>query len=169
MQFPAVNKTLTITTPSPTTVVMTRTFKAPRRLVWEALTDPAKQRRWMFTPPGCTMTVCEFDARLGGRYRWAWKTEQADPMMVIHGEMTEVVPFERITHTQVMDMSGCGGGVATFDVGFELSDGAAGSTAWKLTLTFPDTQARDAALQWGMEDGMEPGYAALDAMLAAGV
>ena len=166
MQFPTHAPTLTITTPDDTTIVMTRAFKAPRRLVWEAMTDAGKLRRWLFAPPGWEMTVCEFDARVGGRYRWAWKTEQADPMMVIHGVMTEVVPPERITHTQVMEMAGCGGDVAEFNVRFELAEGAGGTTSWRLTLMFPDRQARDGALKWGMEKGMEAGYAVLDAMLA---
>lgn len=169
MQFPTHAPTLTITTPNDTTIMMTRTFKAPRRLVWEALTDAGKQRRWLFSPPGVTMTACEFDARVGGKYRWAWKNEQVDPMMVIHGVITEVVAPERITHTQVMEMPGCGtGGVAEFIVRVELAEAGEGTTKWRLTLTFPDKQARDGALQWGMEKGMEAGYAALDAMLARG-
>jgi uncharacterized protein YndB with AHSA1/START domain len=42
---------LTVSTPTDTTIVMTRSFNAPRRLVWEAMTDPARIRRWMFATP----------------------------------------------------------------------------------------------------------------------
>ena len=159
--------TLNITTPTDTSIVMTRAFRAPRALVWQAMTDPAKLRRWMFAPPGWTMTTCEFDPRVGGAYRWAWKTEQADPMMVIHGVMTEVLPPERITHTQVMEMAGCGGEPATFTVRLELTE-SGGTTLLRLSLLFPSKQARDGALMWGMERGMEAGYAVLDRMLAGG-
>jgi uncharacterized protein YndB with AHSA1/START domain len=31
---------------------MTRSFNAPRKLVWEAMTNPDKMRRWMLQPPG---------------------------------------------------------------------------------------------------------------------
>jgi uncharacterized protein YndB with AHSA1/START domain len=43
---------LQISTPSDTTIVLTRTFNAPRRLVWEAMFTPDKMRRWMLPPPG---------------------------------------------------------------------------------------------------------------------
>jgi len=44
-------KGLQVSTPTDTTIVLTRTFNAPRRLVWEAMTVPAKMRRWMLAPP----------------------------------------------------------------------------------------------------------------------
>ena len=50
---------LKISTPTDTTIVLTRTFGAPRRLVWEAMFTPDKMRRW-------SMTVCECEARVGG-------------------------------------------------------------------------------------------------------
>lgn len=155
---------LKVSTPTDTTVVMTRSFNAPRRLVWEAMTDPSKLRRWMFAPPGWIMTVCEFDARVGGGYRWAWKTDQADPVMTIHGVITEVVPHERVAHTQTMEMAQCGP-AANFSVTLELSE-QCGITRMQLTLTYPSKAARDNALTWGMERGMEAGYVQLDAMLA---
>ena len=155
---------LQVATPTDTSIVMTRIFKAPQRLVWEAMTDPAKLRRWMFAPPGWTMTVCEFEPRVGGHYRWAWKTEQADPAMTIYGEMKEVVPFQRIVHTQTMDMVHCPSWhlVATL----ELSE-KGGVTHMKLTLAYSSKQERDAALASGMQQGMEAGYQRMDAALAA--
>ncbi len=158
------SKGLQISTPTDTTIVLTRTFNAPRRLVWEAMTDPAKLRRWMFSPPGWSMTICEFDPRVGGQYKWAWKSEQANPAMTIHGTMTEVVPYERITHTQTMEMASCGP-AADFTVMLELTEKNS-VTQMRLTLTFSSKDARDAALQWGMERGMEAGYRQIDAMLA---
>ncbi len=155
---------LKVSTPTDTTIVMTRSFNAPRRLVWDAMTDAAKLRRWVFAPPGWEMTVCEFSPRVGGAYRWVWKTEQADPMMTIHGVMKEVVPYERIVHSQIMDMAHCATG-DQFDVSLDLAE-KSGVTQMKLTLTFKSKKDRDAALEWGMEKGMEVGYAQLDAMLA---
>lgn len=52
---------LQVSTPTDTTIVMTRAFDAPRKLVWEAFTTPEKMRRWMLPPPGWTLTLCECD------------------------------------------------------------------------------------------------------------
>lgn len=41
-----------------------------------------------------------------------------------------------------------------------------GVTSMRMTLAFGSKQARDVALQSGMEQGMETGYAQLDALLA---
>jgi uncharacterized protein YndB with AHSA1/START domain len=155
---------LKVSTPTDTTIVLTRTFNAPRRLVWEAMTDPAKLRRWMFAPPGWIMTACEFEARVGGTYKWAWKNEHADPVMTLQGTMTEVVPHERVVHTQTMEMAD-GGPAAEFIVGLRFAE-QSGVTQMRQTLTFPSKTDRDNALKWGMEKGMEVGYARLDAMLA---
>ena len=155
---------LKVTTPTDTTIVITREFNAPRRLVWEALTTPELLRRWMFAPPGWTMTVCEFDARVGGEYRWAWKTEHADPAMTIRGVQREVVLHERIVHTQTMDMAPCGP-IGDLIAALELSENG-GVTRMKLTLTYNSKQERDGALASGMEQGMEAGYKQLDTMLA---
>lgn len=155
---------LKVATPTDTTIKMTRAFNAPRRMVWEAMTDPAKLRRWMFAPPGWEMTVCEFDARVGGTFRWAWKTEQADPAMVIHGVMKEVVPNERIVHTETMEMAQCGP-CGDLLATLELAE-AAGVTQMSLTLAFKSKEERDAALASGMEGGMQAGYARLDEMFA---
>lgn len=155
---------LKVTTPTDTTIVMSRSFNAPRRLVWDAMTDPSKLRRWMFAPPGWVMTVCEFEARVGGRYKWVWKNDHANPVMAIHGEMTDVVPPERIVHSQAMEMGQCGP-VARFAVMLEFTE-RDGVTQMRLTLSFPSKSERDGALKWGMEHGMEAGYKQLDAMLA---
>ena len=49
---PASPNALRVTTPTDTTIVLTRTFGAPRQVVWEAMFTPASMRRWMMLPPG---------------------------------------------------------------------------------------------------------------------
>ena len=49
-----------------TEVTLTRTFDAPRELVWKAWTDPAMLARW-WGPHGFTNPVCEADVRVGGK------------------------------------------------------------------------------------------------------
>src|SRR5262245_55234583 len=101
-------KGLQVSTPTDTTIVLTRTFNAPRRLVWEPMTIPVNMRRWMLAPPGWTLTVCECDARKGGALRLEWKSQDADPAMTLHGVFTEVVPYERMVHTETMEMPSVG-------------------------------------------------------------
>ena len=65
-----------VTLPSDSEVRVTRSFHAPRILVWQAQTVPALARRWLVGYPGWSMTVCEMDVRLGGQYRWRWRADE---------------------------------------------------------------------------------------------
>jgi len=56
-------------------ILVTRDFEAPRRLVFDAFTKPELVRRWLLGPPGWTMPLCEIDLRVGGTYRYAWRSE----------------------------------------------------------------------------------------------
>lgn len=157
-------KGLQISTPTDTTIVLTRTFQASRRLVWEAMTDPAKMRRWMLAPPGWTMTVCEVEARVGGALRLAWKSEDADPVMTLHGVFTEFVPHERMVHTETMKF-GSGEPIGSLVEAHEFAE-KGGVTTMRITQTYDSKDARDGALASGMDQGMEAGYKQLDALFA---
>src|SRR5262245_11909946 len=154
---------LQVSTPTDTTIVLTRTFHAPRRLVWEAMFDPIRMRRWMLPPRGWTMTVCEVDARVGGALRLAWKTADADPVATLRGVFTVVVPHERIVHTEAMEMGG--GPVGSLLETHEFAE-KGGVTTMRITQAYDSKDARDGALASGMDPGMEAGYQQLDAMLA---
>ena len=95
---------LQMTTPSDNTIVLTRTFKAPRRMVWEAMTSPDKMKRWMLPPPGWTLSVCDCDARVAGALRLVWKNEQGDQSLSLNGVFSEVARQERMVHTELMLM-----------------------------------------------------------------
>lgn len=167
---------LTVSTPTDTTIVMTRTFYAPRRLVWEAMTRAELVRRWMFCPPGWSWAKCEMDVRVDGEYCWEWNGPDGKLALTIRGVHREVDPPARIVHTERMEMAP-GAGPCAPDGGapepwelvatLELSE-RAGVTTMKMTLLFDSRQARDAALASGMEQGMEAGYRNLDAYLASG-
>jgi uncharacterized protein YndB with AHSA1/START domain len=155
---------LQISTPTDTTIVLTRTFQASRRLVWEAMTDPARMRRWMLPPPGWTMTVCEVEARVGGALRLAWKSEDADPVMTLHGVFTEFAPHERMAHTETMKL-GSGESIGSLLEAHEFAE-KRGVTTMRITQTYDSKDARDGALASGMDQGMEAGYQQLDALFA---
>ena len=65
-----------VSLPSDTEVRVTRDFRAPRTLVWRAHTEPELFQRWIGGYPGWSMPVCEMDVRLGGKYRWRWRSDE---------------------------------------------------------------------------------------------
>ena len=155
---------LQISTPTDTTIVLTRTFNAPRRLVWEAMFNPDKMRRWMLPPPGLTTTTCECDVRVGGALSVAWNSDGADPVMTLRGKFTEVVLHERAIHTEVMAL-GSGQTIGSLLEEHEFAD-KGGATAIRITQTFDSKEDRDGALASGMDQGMESCYQKLEALLA---
>lgn len=154
---------LTVTTPTDREVLITRTFDAPRRLVFEAMAKPELLKRWLFGPPGWAMTVCEDDLRVGGTFRWAW-TGPAGEALAMHGVYREVVPPERVVRTETFDV-GCvpqaGEQLATMVLTEE-----GGKTRMTLTVLYPSKEARDGAIASGMDQGMAAGYNRLDELLA---
>ncbi len=161
---PTTSKALQISTPTDTTIVLARTFDAPRRLVWEAMFTPDKMRRWMLPPPGWTMTTCECDAREGGKLQIAWKSDEANPAMTLRGTFTEVVPHEWAVHTELMAL-GSGETVGSLVEKHEFAENG-GVTSMRITQTYDSKDARDGALASGMDQGMEACYEKLDAVLA---
>ena len=157
-------KGLQISTPTDTTIVLTRTFDAPRRLVWAAMFTPDKMRRWMLPPPGWTVTACECEPRVGGTLRLAWKDDDADPVMTLHGVFTEVVLHERIVHTETM-MLGSGQTVGSLVETHEFAEDG-GVTTMRITQVYDSKEARDGAIASGMDQGMEAGFQQLEAVLA---
>jgi uncharacterized protein YndB with AHSA1/START domain len=154
---------LQISTPTDTTIVLTRTFNAPRRLVWDAMFTPDKMRRWMLPPPGFTTTTCECEARVGGALSVAWKTDEADPVMTLRGEFTAVVLHEHAVHTEVMALAS-GQIIGSLLEKHEFADKGRG-TAMSITQTYNSKEDRDGALASGMDEGMEACYQKLEALL----
>ncbi|MGH7244185.1 MAG: SRPBCC domain-containing protein [Phycisphaerales bacterium] len=161
---PTPAKGLQITTPTDTTIVITRTFNATRRLVWEAMTVPAKMRKWMLPPPGWTLTVCECEARVGGKLNLAFKSEDGDPVMTLQGEFTEVVMHERMVHTEKMAL-GSGQVIGSLVETHEFAE-SGGITTMRITQVYNSKEERDGAVASGMDVGMEAGYKQMDAMFA---
>ena len=156
-----------VTLPNDREVVVTRTFSAPRSLVFRAYTEPALLQRWMLGPPGWTMPVCEMDVREGGAFRWVWRSEEEGSYFGFHGTFEEVDPPARIQHTEVYDPGNVGGsmgeaGEAKITLSFEERDGA---TTVTTRMDFGSKEARDAAMASGMTDGMEISYKVLDSLL----
>jgi uncharacterized protein YndB with AHSA1/START domain len=154
--------TLKVTTPSEREIALTRVFDAPRSLVFEALTKPELLKRWFFGPPEWRLAVCEMDLRVGGAYRWVWRGQDGTDMGV-RGVFREVVPPERIVHTEMFDEPWYPGEALITTVLVEQD----GKTTLTLTILYESQEARDAVLKTPMDEGMAMGYDRLAEILAS--
>jgi uncharacterized protein YndB with AHSA1/START domain len=142
-------------------IVMTRTFNAPRRMVFDAMTKPELIKRWLLGPDGWTMPVCEVDLRVGGSYRWVWRHTDGKEMGV-SGVYREVVPPERIAHTEKFDQPWYPGEVVITTVLTE----EAGKTKFRSTILHVSAEGRESMLKSGMEKGVARSYDRLDEVLS---
>jgi len=81
-------------------VTLTRLFKAPRALVFEAFTNAKHLAEW-WGPKGFTNPVCEIDARPGGAILIHMTMEGTEFSHPMTGTVHEVVPNERLVFTAV--------------------------------------------------------------------
>ena len=84
------------------TLVITREFAAPRRLVFKAWTDPAHAARWG-GPRGYTATSVTGDLRPGGRWRTCLRRDEDGKELWQGGIYREVVEPERLVFTFAWD------------------------------------------------------------------
>jgi uncharacterized protein YndB with AHSA1/START domain len=157
-----------VSLPSEREVRVVRRFNAPRELVYRAHTDAKLVQRWMLGPPGWSMPVCEMDVRVGGSYRFRWRSDEDGKEFGFHGVFTAVEAPARFAHEEHYDPGDVGGAMSTEGpaiVTTELTEHARVTTV-TTTLLFPSKQARDAAVGTGMTDGMEMSYQKLDELLA---
>ena len=143
--------TTTYTTPSDREIAMTRVFDAPRRLVWEAWTNPEHVPHWMLGPDGWTMPVCEIDHRPGGAWRFVWRREDGSEMAMT-GVYQEIVAPERLVATESW------GGDWPETLNTLILSEEDGKTTITSTVLYPSKEARDAALKTGMKEGVSASF-----------
>jgi uncharacterized protein YndB with AHSA1/START domain len=139
-------------------VVVTRTFDAPARLVFEAWSRPELfEQWWVPRSMGMTLRSCEMDVRTGGRYRLVFGDDPANPM-AFFGRYLEVVPNERIVWTN--EESGDAASITT--VTLEERDGR---TLLVMSERYPTPEALEAA-GTGAQEALHETFGQLDALLA---
>ena len=90
-------------TTAPTgTVTLHRVLRAPPERVYRAFLDPDAMAKWL-PPHGFTGRVLNLDARVGGRYRMQFTNFSNGQSHAFGGEYLELVPGERIVHTDGFD------------------------------------------------------------------
>ena len=121
-------------------LVVTRVLDAPRALVFEAWTDPARLVRW-WGPKGFTTPACEMDVRPGGGFRMSMRSPEGTDHR-LRGRYREIVPPERLVFTFAWeDERGKPGHETVVTVTFADEDGRT-----RLTLhqaVFETAEARD--------------------------
>ena len=157
-----------VTLPSDREVRVARQFNAPRQLVYDAHTKSELLPKWLGYP-GWDMPVREMDVRVGGKYRWQWKSQEDGKAFGFFGTFTEVNAPSKLTHEQYYDPGDIGGAMPAGDpciISLDISE-QNGVTTLVCTMTFASKDARDSAVSTGMTDGMEFSYTRLDEMCKA--
>ena len=140
-------------------LVVTRTFNAPARLVFEAWTKPELLKRWWAPKSfGISFISCEADVRTGGTYRFEFGHPASEQPMAFFGRYIEVTPPSRLVWTN--EESGEGGSVTT--VTFE-ERGA--ETVVVMHDLYPSKEALDAAIASGATSGFGETFEQLDELL----
>ena len=139
-------------------IVITRTFNASARIVFEAWTKAELMRRWWVPKSsGITLLSCEMDVRTGGSYRFVFEHPAAPDGMAFFGRYVEVSPHSRLVWTN--DESGEAGQLSTLTL-----EDHGDTTRIVLHELYPSAAALEAAK--GSYDGMPESFGQLDALLA---
>ena len=84
------------------TVRLHRVLRAPPERVYRAFLDPAAMCKWL-PPHGFTGTVHHLEAKVGGTFKMSFTHFGARHSHSFGGEYLELVPNERIRHTDRFD------------------------------------------------------------------
>lgn len=155
------SRTVTVTTPTDTEIVMSRVFDAPRRLVFAAWTEPELLKRW-YGARGWNLVVCEVDLRVGGHWRFIWRGPDGEDMGA-RGAYREIVGPDRLLYTEEFDEHWYPGEALVLHVLTE----SAGKTTLTTTIRYESREVRDLVVASPMDKGVAEGYDRLDEVLAS--
>src|SRR6266511_1041606 len=151
---PMKNRT-TVERKSERELVVTRTFNAPARIVFEAWTKPELFKRWWVPKSmGMSLLSCDMDVRVGGKYRLEFA--HGDSHAAFFGTYKEVTPHSRLVWTNEESDEG-----SVTTVTFEEKSG---KTLLVMRELYPWKEALDAA-GTGAADAMVETFAQLDELL----
>ena len=140
-------------------LVVTRTFNAPARLVFEAWTTPELLKRWWAPKSfGVSFISCEADVRTRGAYRFEFGHPSSERPVAFFGRYVEVTPPRRLVWTN--EEGEDGGQITT--VTFEDGDGATQVVMHEL---YPSKEALDGAIASESTSGFGETFEQLDEFL----
>jgi uncharacterized protein YndB with AHSA1/START domain len=149
--------TLSVTLPSDCEIALTRVFKAPRQLVYDAFSKPEILKQW-FGPRGWSLVTCDIDARVGGGFRFVLRAPSGRELGM-HGTYRELSPPARSVHMESFDDYP---GESQVTAVFTEHDGC---TTLVATILYASREVRDAVIKSGMEDGAAESYDKLEELL----
>ena len=94
------------------TVKLHRVFRATPERVYRAFLDPDAMVKWL-PPNGFTGKVHHLEAKVGGTYKMSFTNFSTGHSHSFGGEYLELVPNERILHTDTFDDSNLPGEMRT--------------------------------------------------------
>ncbi len=145
--------------PGKTSFTTRRVVDAPRSLVFDAFTKCEHLKQWM-GPQNLTMASCQTDLRVGGRYRFVFRTPRRQ-----RRRLQRRVQGDRTAETDRPDVRvRADSGSAALET-LELEE-SGGTTIIRTTTVHKSVENRDGHVNSGMEAGMTEGYARLDQLLA---
>ena len=137
-------------------IVITRTFNAPRALVYEALTKAEHIRNW-WGPRQYGTVSATADFRAGGRYRYAQTGPQGE--VAFSGEIRESSPA-RIVYVEEYEAMPGHGALTTVTL-----DERGAKTFMTVRSVYQSKEDRDAVIASGMEWGARLSYLQLDEVI----
>ena len=127
------------------TLTITRTFDAPRALVWQAWTDPKHALNW-WGPTHHPAIEVAWDARVGGRWRNCLRSTETGDLLWHGGEFCEVVKHERLVFTFAWEETGERGMETLVTVTFAEAKN-------RTTMTLRQTPFQSSLEQEGQDEG----------------
>lgn len=145
--------------PGTPAILTTRTFKAPRALVFEAFTSAKHLPHW-WGPREQKMVGCEVDLRPGGGYRFQLRGPDGGSI-AFSGKYYDVTTPERLVQTFIFEPMPQHDAVETL-----IFTDNGDTTIVTSILVHKSVEARDGHAGAGMERGLTETYDRLDEFLA---
>jgi uncharacterized protein YndB with AHSA1/START domain len=128
------------------TIIMSRTFDAPRDVVWTAFTTPKHVAKW-YGGHGFANPVCEMDVRPGGLWRHTMRTPDGTDFQMTF-VFVEVVKPEKLVWQNANHPKPAPPGQLNVVNTVTLED-AGRRTKWRFVALFDSMAERDLALNKG--------------------
>ena len=140
------SKTEFVAEPGQQAIVITRTFDAPRDLVFKASTEPDLISQWWGLET-YTTRIDQMDVRPGGIWRFV-QNDQDGNEFAFKGVYHEIAPAERVVQT--FEFEGMPGHVSLETMQLEEVDGKTKMTS---TAVYQSVEDRDWMFASGMQEG----------------
>jgi uncharacterized protein YndB with AHSA1/START domain len=145
-------------------MIATRTFDAPRALVWKAFTDPVHVARWWGPKSIAPVSkVDKLELRAGGHWRFVCERPDGSETIVFFGKYLEVRAPEKLVNTFGVEGQFEGDEAFPETHTFEERNG---KTYYRSYSLLPSMEARDAVIATGMEKGGRESIEQLAALVA---